>query len=197
MIAAEGAQTLNLNSEIAGPITEQKAKDPERNRNEHDYLLCQRDKEFDLRRIDPCSRKKIVDPLRPAYQIDRQCDDATGEHEHFASARMNRDRYWNGADRCEPRQRWKNEAEDNQHNQRSAELQVLVLRKHGQTAHVKDQANNHGAIATERFELLRGRFHRLQLSFGCIPKRLRSQRNLFPNSYFAWNIGRYLPRRRP
>ena len=42
MIANDCTQTLELNSEIAESISENKAKDPQWNEHEHDQLFCQR-----------------------------------------------------------------------------------------------------------------------------------------------------------
>ena len=47
MTTAERTQTLALNSEITNSITETESKDRERNGNEHEKLLCERDKEPD------------------------------------------------------------------------------------------------------------------------------------------------------
>src|SRR5438046_7669605 len=79
MIASKSAQTFELNSEIAESITKCKAKDREWNRDEHDQLFCKRNKEFDLRCIDPGLWKMIVDPLRTADEINRQCEDKNTE----------------------------------------------------------------------------------------------------------------------
>jgi hypothetical protein len=53
-----------LNSEIAKPITEAESKDRERNSDENDKLLCERDKEPGPRGIDPRGRKMLIMRLR-------------------------------------------------------------------------------------------------------------------------------------
>lgn len=72
MATAERTQTLALNSEITNSITEAESKDRKGNRNENDKLLCERDKKLDPRGIGPRGRKMLVDPLRTAYQVNRQ-----------------------------------------------------------------------------------------------------------------------------
>jgi hypothetical protein len=72
MAAAECAQTLALNSEIAKAITETESKDRKGNGNENDKLLCERDKELDPYGVDPQGRKMLVNPLRTADQVNRQ-----------------------------------------------------------------------------------------------------------------------------
>src|SRR5262249_27708257 len=74
MAPIKRTQSFSLNSEITKPIAKREAEDPERDQHKHDQLLCQRDREFDLWRTHPILRKVIVDPLRTADEIDRQCD---------------------------------------------------------------------------------------------------------------------------
>jgi hypothetical protein len=70
MTTKERSQALALNSEIPNSITEGDSKDCERNNNENDKLLCERDKELDPHGLGPGGRKMGVNPLRSADQID-------------------------------------------------------------------------------------------------------------------------------
>jgi hypothetical protein len=67
MTVAKRTQTLALNSEIPKPITEAKSKDRERNCDENDKLLCERNKKLDPRGINPRVGKMLINPLRTAY----------------------------------------------------------------------------------------------------------------------------------
>jgi hypothetical protein len=63
MTTAERAQTLALNSEITNSVTEAESKNRERNGNENEKLLCERDKELGPRGFSPRGKQMLVNPL--------------------------------------------------------------------------------------------------------------------------------------
>ena len=77
MTVAKRSYTVGLNSKIAKPITKSESKNRERNSDENDKLLYERDKKPGPRRIDPRRRKMLIDPLRTAYQVNRQDDNVS------------------------------------------------------------------------------------------------------------------------
>src|SRR5215471_17330323 len=74
MTSAQRAQTFALNHKIANSITETEPKNCKRNGNENYELFRQRNDGFNPKRVGPCTRQMLVNPLGTADQVKRYRD---------------------------------------------------------------------------------------------------------------------------